>query len=118
VLGQWWGLALDYFCWRWWRDGSLHAGLLWKRIGLRGKLLLLFKFAFEFYFILILTDCGFYRAQILGQDMANQSATSTKPSAKATRHTSPPFIPAHDLTRGLLHIVQVTLGFLFMLTVM
>ncbi|CAK5276150.1 unnamed protein product [Mycena citricolor] len=31
---------------------------------------------------------------------------------------APPFVPAHDLTRGLMQAVQALIGFLFMLTVM
>jgi len=65
-------------------------------------------------FFPILIDRRTYRGQMIQSDMVNRNATSLK----ATIRTSPPFIPAHDLTRGMLHVVQATLGFLFMLTVM
>lgn len=36
----------------------------------------------------------------------------------ATMRNGPPFIPAHDITRGILHAVQATLHFALMLIVM
>ncbi|KAJ7138879.1 Ctr copper transporter family-domain-containing protein [Mycena filopes] len=37
---------------------------------------------------------------------------------KRLRLRAPPFVPAHDITRGALHAVQAALGFAFMLAVM
>lgn len=39
-------------------------------------------------------------------------------SFRAVTRTIPPFIPAHDITRGVLQAVQTTLDFAFMLAVM
>lgn len=41
-----------------------------------------------------------------------------KAKSNRLRRLSPSFIPAHDLSRGVLQVVQSLLGFLFMLTVM
>ncbi|KAI0753816.1 CTR copper uptake transporter [Fomes fomentarius] len=70
------------------------------------------------------------RAQIIMADRLNtipsSSARDKKPSAfsvtrirdVATMRNGPPFIPAHDITRGILHAVQATLHFALMLIVM
>ena len=60
--------------------------------------------------------CIFCSAQMLRLTTTNRDGIRTSP--KGTSRVSPPFIPARDLTRGALHIVQTTLSFLFMLTVM
>lgn len=67
------------------------------------------------------------RAQIAQADRINLPTTTTSDKASLTsnsiRHTvtlrnAPPFNYAHDLTRGVLHAVQVAVQFLFMLIVM
>ena len=52
--------------------------------------------------------------------VANTKPTSNIPCSAPSRilHTSLPFIPAHDIARGALHVGQVALGFTFMLVVM
>ncbi|KAF7980532.1 hypothetical protein HWV62_37663 [Athelia sp. TMB] len=59
------------------------------------------------------------RAQMVEwtKEDANVIGTSKEKSSRLHR-MSPQFIPAHDLSRGVLQIVQSLLGFLFMLTVM
>jgi solute carrier family 31 (copper transporter), member 1 len=52
---------------------------------------------------------------VLQSNTMNENETS---ASIKTKRTSPPFIPAHDVSRGILHIAQTTLGFFFMLTVM
>ncbi|KAH9846562.1 CTR copper uptake transporter [Lenzites betulinus] len=67
------------------------------------------------------------RAQIAQADRINLPTTTTSDKASLTsnsiRHTvtlrnAPPFNYVHDLTRGVLHAVQVAVQFLFMLIVM
>ncbi|KZP33799.1 hypothetical protein FIBSPDRAFT_906709 [Athelia psychrophila] len=59
------------------------------------------------------------RAQMVewNKEGANTMGTANGKSSRL-RRLSPPFIPAHDLSRGVLQIVQSLLGFLFMLSVM
>ena len=49
-----------------------------------------------------------------------KSSASAKPSATGIigSRTALPFIPAHDIPRGLLHMGQTAFGFAFMLAVM
>ena len=47
-----------------------------------------------------------------------KSSASAQPSAIIGSRTALPFIPAHDIPRGLLHMGQTAFGFAFMLAVM
>jgi len=64
-------------------------------------------------------------AQVMQTNRLNALAKDGKHSSNIPRsipsrllNTSLLFIPAHDITRGLLHVGQVALGFAFMLVVM
>jgi len=48
----------------------------------------------------------------------SDSDTHTKASTLHHRRTSPPFILAHDLPRGIVHIIQSALSYALMLAVM
>ncbi|KAI0665517.1 CTR copper uptake transporter [Trametes maxima] len=66
------------------------------------------------------------RAQIIQADRINLPTSSDKkralPSGRIrdtiTLRNAPPFIPAHDIARGILHAAQVAIQFAFMLIVM
>jgi copper transporter 1 len=71
-----------------------------------------------------------FRAQIIARkELATPSEDSEKPVKSSTpaqpsgtgiigSRTALPFIPAHDIPRGLLHMGQTAFGFAFMLAVM
>jgi copper transporter 1 len=64
-----------------------------------------------------------YRAQALilkKRNAANADTQSKKKSisVRQSMRSGPPFIPAHDIARGILHMGQAALGFAFMLAVM
>ncbi|KAI0365848.1 CTR copper uptake transporter [Pilatotrama ljubarskyi] len=65
------------------------------------------------------------RAKIAQADKMNLPSPGEKPVLPSGRlrdtvtlRNAPPFIPAHDLARGVLHAVQVAMQFAFMLIVM
>ena len=63
-----------------------------------------------------------HRAQIIVANKLN-SPSASKTVVKPSRlflipRNIPPFIPAHDIVRGILHAGQAALGFAFMLVVM
>ena len=59
------------------------------------------------------------RAQMVEWTKEDAHAMGTSKGKSSRLHRmSPSFIPAHDLSRGVLQIVQSLLGFLFMLAVM
>ena len=72
----------------------------------------------------------FFRAQIIARkelatgsddnEKPRKSSTPARPSATGIigSRTALPFIPAHDIARGLLHMGQTAFGFAFMLAVM
>lgn len=73
----------------------------------------------------------FHRAQIELSNRMNNKAGLPNPGVNANekskassllgmgrRGAMPPFIPAHDISRGILHVGQTALSFLFMLAVM
>ncbi|KAJ8519720.1 hypothetical protein ONZ45_g3346 [Pleurotus djamor] len=45
-------------------------------------------------------------------------AQAQDPPTTSSRRRVPPFLASRDVTRGIIHLVQTALGFLFMLTVM
>ncbi|KAG2124056.1 CTR copper uptake transporter [Suillus clintonianus] len=57
------------------------------------------------------------QAIIIASDKLNTLPTRTSRIGFTKRFT-PPFIPAHDITRGVMFAVQALLGYLFMLAVM
>ncbi|KAG2040873.1 Ctr copper transporter family-domain-containing protein [Suillus americanus] len=57
------------------------------------------------------------QAIIIASDKLNTLPTQSSPIGFIKRFT-PPFIPAHDITRGIMFATQTLLGYLFMLTVM
>ncbi|KAG1847158.1 CTR copper uptake transporter [Suillus subalutaceus] len=57
------------------------------------------------------------QAIIIASDKLNTLPTQSSPIGFIKRFT-PPFIPAHDITRGIMFAAQTLLGYLFMLTVM
>ncbi|KAG1738010.1 CTR copper uptake transporter [Suillus lakei] len=57
------------------------------------------------------------QAMIIASDKLNTLPTRTSPAGFIKRFT-PPLIPAHDITRGVMFAAQTLLGYLFMLTVM
>jgi hypothetical protein len=57
------------------------------------------------------------RATIIASDKLNTLPTRSPPIESIKRFI-PPFIPAHDITRGVMFAAQTLLGYLFMLTVM
>ncbi len=71
-----------------------------------------------------------YSAQIMLSNNINTSSVATseecdKPSSKSSqpshdtfRRRVPPFIPTHDVSRGIMRIVLASINFLFMLAVM
>ncbi|THU91628.1 hypothetical protein K435DRAFT_779284 [Dendrothele bispora CBS 962.96] len=60
------------------------------------------------------------RAQELQAKKLEQtySETPLKASKMALMRAAPPFVPSHDIMRGVFHVVQAGLGFLIMLAVM
>ena len=76
------------------------------------------------YAVLMHSLCS---AQIVLANRLNTSsvATSNKPSSKSSqplhdtlRRRVPPFIPSHDVPRGIMRVVLASINFLFMLAVM
>jgi hypothetical protein len=57
------------------------------------------------------------RATIIASDKLNTLPTRSSLIGSIKR-LNPPFIPAHDITRGVMFAAQTLLGYLFMLTVM
>lgn len=57
------------------------------------------------------------QAIFIASDKLNPLPTRSSPIEFIKRFT-PPFIPAHDITRGIMFAAQALLGYLFMLTVM
>ncbi|KAG2099235.1 CTR copper uptake transporter [Suillus discolor] len=57
------------------------------------------------------------QAIIIASDKLNTLPTRTSPTGFIKRFT-PPFIPAHDISRGVMFAAQTLLDYLFMLTVM
>lgn len=57
------------------------------------------------------------QATIIASDKLNTLPTQSFPIGSIKRF-NPPFIPAHDITRGVMFAAQTLLGYLFMLTVM
>ena len=70
----------------------------------------------------------YFRAQIIARkelatasdEKPDKASTPARPSATGIigSRTALPFIPEHDIPRGLLHMGQTAFGFAFMLAVM
>ncbi|KAF9241278.1 Ctr copper transporter family-domain-containing protein [Melanogaster broomeanus] len=58
------------------------------------------------------------RASILVADKSNAAPVPALPGVGNFRRLTPPFIPSHDITRGVMFAGQALLNYLFMLTVM
>ncbi|KAF8890941.1 CTR copper uptake transporter [Infundibulicybe gibba] len=53
------------------------------------------------------------------EDQASITKMQSSPAAAVlTMRNAPPFIPAHDITRGIMHMGQMALNFILMLAVM
>ncbi|KAJ6492246.1 CTR copper uptake transporter [Mycena sanguinolenta] len=57
-------------------------------------------------------------ARLAGKKNSTACDGDTKDKIKKMRLRAPPFIPAHDIMRGVMHAAQTLLGFAFMLAVM
>jgi copper transporter 1 len=57
------------------------------------------------------------RATIIVSDKLNTLPSQSSP-VRFIRRFTPPFIPAHDIARGIMFAAQTLLNYLFMLTVM
>ncbi|KAF7303936.1 CTR copper uptake transporter [Mycena indigotica] len=67
-----------------------------------------------------LAEAGWRRevTKRLGADCDDDKNKKAQGLIRRIRLQAPPFVLAHDLTRGLLHALQAALGFAFMLAVM
>ncbi|KAK6981551.1 CTR copper uptake transporter, partial [Favolaschia claudopus] len=79
------------------------------------------------FFILALVErwLGAVRAMMeagWGREAARRAKTEKDAKGKGRRRflglSAPPFVPANDIMRGVIHAVQAALGFVFMLVVM
>ncbi|KAG1876166.1 CTR copper uptake transporter [Suillus tomentosus] len=57
------------------------------------------------------------QAIIIASDKLNTVPTRSSPIG-FIKHFTPPFIPAHDISRGVMFVAQTLLNYLFMLTIM
>ncbi|KAG1801137.1 CTR copper uptake transporter [Suillus variegatus] len=71
----------------------------------------------SFSFFCILYFLRMIRAIIIASDKLNTLPTRSSPIVFIKRF-APPFIPAHDISRGVMFVAQTLLDYLFMLTIM
>ena len=132
VMVRWLGLVSESSCLLWWTDGWQRSEVCRRLYGESSTCVLVF---IPYPSFIHSRDCQIIRAEIAYTNSRNTKSNSqiqdSQSQSSLPRHsklptvvgvitlrTIPPFIPAHDIARGILHAGQAALTFGFMWTAM